>query len=179
MTMKAIRILLLAAVALASAEARAEFFVDIGLAATRIESRINANPVTIKTSDESVHLGIGGRRPIGERGDIGFRLELDPVDSGTLLGLRALDYRRHATPKFAYGVFAGAARLALATPAYGWYLGGGIQLTELTEHWDLGIDFRVGDKLARDNLLPGEARDRSPDNFHTVRTLSVYLSRRF
>ena len=50
--------------------------------------------------------------------------------------------------------FFGAARLDLATPAYGYYLGTGVQVKELWPSWSLAIDLRYGDKIARDNVLP-------------------------
>ena len=73
--------------------------------------------------------------------------------------------------------FAGAARLDLDTPAYGYYLGGGLQIKDLWPQWDLSFDLRLGDKLARDNFQSDpQAR---PDDFYDFSGLSVYLSRRF
>ena len=112
-------------------------------------------------------------------GDIGVRLEIDDVDSNTLLAVRALDYRFNRSERLAFSVFLGAARLALATPAYGYYFGGGVQLKEIVHGWDLGIDGRIGDKVARDNLLPTDPQGGSPDNFYGLTGVSVYLSRRF
>ena len=72
--------------------------------------------------------------------------------------------------------FVGAARLDLATPAYGYYLGGGVELKELWPSWSLAVDVRFGDKLARDNVLPTRSarRDR-PDNFYDLRGVSRLL----
>ena len=76
--------------------------------------------------------------------------------------------------------FAGAARLDLDTPAHGWYLGGGVELKDLWPRWSLALDLRIGDKLARDNVLPSDPQggDR-PDSFYDLRGFSLYLSRRF
>ena len=74
---------------------------------------------------------------------------------------------------------AGAARLDLATPAYGYYFGGGVQFKDLRPHWDLSVDLRYGDKIARDNLLSTDPQGGSPDNFYDLVGFSVYLSRRF
>jgi len=166
-------------IALSLTPAHAEYFVDLGISASRVQSKINGRSDTVDSTDAGVHFGVGGRRPISERSDIGIRLELDTIDSNLLLAVRALDYRRHLSERLAWGVFGGAARLDLATPAYGWYVGGGIELKKIVENWILNIDVRLGDKLARDNLLPGEERDGSPDNFHDLTSVSVYLSRRF
>ena len=161
-----------------SQHARADWFVDVGAGSHRIESRINGARV-VDTSDSGIHIGAGGRRTINERSDIGVRLELDKIDSDLFLAVRALDYRRHPSERFAYGFFAGAARLDLATPAYGWYLGAGVAFRQLAGDWDLNLDVRFGDKVARDNLLPGEPSDRSPDNFHDVSGVTIYFSRSF
>ena len=59
--------------------------------------------------------------------------------------------------------FAGAARLDLATPAYGYFLGGGAERKDLWPRWNLGFDFRYGDKLARDNGLEGRSMGMSGD----------------
>ncbi len=75
--------------------------------------------------------------------------------------------------------FAGAARLDLDTPAYGYYLGGGVQIKELWPRWSLGLDLRFGDKLARDNLLPSDPQGGRPDNFYDLSGLTIYLSRGF
>ena len=63
--------------------------------------------------------------------------------------------------------FAGAARLDLATPAFGYYLGGGVQFKELWPSWTLAVDVRLGDKIARDSLLPSDppATSEGRDDF--------------
>jgi hypothetical protein len=93
--------------------------------------------------------------------------------------VRALDYRRHLSQRLALTAFAGAARLDLDTAAYGYYLGGGVQLKDLWPRWSLGIDLRIGDKLARDNVLPTDPQGGRPDNFYDLSGVSVYLSRSF
>jgi len=164
---------------LAGRDATAETFIDIGIAASRVRSEIANRPDTIERSDESFHIGVGARRAINERSDFGVRLELDTVDSDLFLAIRAFDYRRHVSDRIAYSLFVGAARLELATPAYGYYLGAGIQIKDIVDSWDLGLDFRVGDEVARDNLLPSDPQGGSPDNFHNLDGVTLYLSRRF
>jgi hypothetical protein len=159
-------------------EARAEVFVDVGINSTRIEADIATLPDKIETTQSGLHVGAGVRRDL-RRGTIGVRLELDDIDGDLLLAVRALDYRRNLSDRWAVGAFIGAARLDLATPAYGYYLGAGAQLKELFAGWDLGLDVRIGDKIARDNILPTDPQGGRPDNFYDLRGVSLYLSRRF
>ena len=155
--------------------AGAEIFVDFGYNDTNIEADIAALPETVVTDASGLHLGVGFRRELTQ-GSIGARLELDDLDGESLLAVRAFDYRRHLSERFALTAFAGAARLDLDTPAYGWYVGGGVQLKDLWPRWSLGLDLRLGDKLARDNLDPLAPR---PDDFYDLRGVSLYLSRGF
>lgn len=155
--------------------AGAEIFVDFGFNDTNIEADIAALPETVETDASGLHLGLGFRREL-TKGSIGARLELDDLDGESLLAVRAFDYRRHLSERFALTAFAGAARLDLDTPAYGWYLGGGVQLKDLWPRWSLGVDLRIGDKLARDNFDNQAPR---PDDFYDLRAVSLYLSRGF
>jgi hypothetical protein len=161
-----------------AATASAEAFVDLGLSATRVKADIPTLPDKATSTQSGVHLGAGLRREL-TRGSIGARVELDDVDGDLLLAVRAFDYRRHVSQRFALTAFAGAARLDLATPAYGYYLGGGVQIKDLWPSWTLALDLRRGDKIARDNLLPGEPQGDRPDSFYDLTGVSVYLSRRF
>jgi hypothetical protein len=44
----------------------------------------------------------------------------------------------------------------------------------------LALDVRIGDKLARDNVLPTDPQGGNrPDTFYDLRGISIYLSRRF
>jgi hypothetical protein len=167
----------LAALAVPVTTANAEPFVDFGLGATRVEADIATLPVQTDTRG-GLHVGVGVRREL-TMGSIGARLELDDLDGDLLLAVRAFDYRRHLSERLAVTAFVGAARLDLATPAHGYYFGAGLQLKGILERYDLGIDVRLGDKLARDNLLPSDPQGGRPDNFYDLRGLAVYLTRRF
>lgn len=158
--------------------AQAEVFVDIGVNAMQVDSRFAGRPDTVDRSDSGLHVGVGVRRPLA-RGDIGARLEIDDLGSDLFLAVRAFDYRRHLSERFAINAFLGAGRLDLATPAYGFYVGVGVQRRELVRDWDLGIDIRWAERVARDNLLPSDPTGPSPDNFHDVAGITLYLSRRF
>ena len=169
---------LLALVCAVPAAARAELFFDAGINYTHVEADIATLSEKQTSTDAGLHLGFGLRREL-TRGSIGARVELDDVGGDQLLALRAFDYRRHLSERVALTAFVGAARLDLATPAHGYYLGGGLQLKELVAGWDLGIDLKLGDKLARDNLLATDPQGGRPDNFYDLSGVSVYLSRRF
>jgi hypothetical protein len=157
----------------------AEVFVDAGLSVSRVQSKIALRPDTVSRRDAGLGIGVGVRRAIGERSDIGVRLEVDRIDDDLLLAVRALDYRYHISDRFAVGAFIGAARLDLATPAYGYWAGFGGQWKDLRPNMDLGLDVRYGDKVARDNLLPSDPQGGSPDNFHDISSVRLYFSFRF
>jgi hypothetical protein len=171
--------LIIAAACLAAPPAWAGLFVDVGGNFTRIVSKIALQPAKITAHESGAHLGVGARRKIGAHVDIGVRAEWDEMGPNSFFAVRAFDYRHSFSKRLAATAFLGAARLGLGTPAYGYYLGGGVQLKNLFPQWDLNVDLRYGDRLARDNLLPNDPKGGSPDNFHAVYGVSVYLSRRF
>jgi hypothetical protein len=158
--------------------AAAEGFVDFGLHGTHVDAAIATLPENVESDASGLHVAGGFRRELTQ-GSIGVRIELDDLDGDLLLAVRALDYRRHLSPRLAVTAFGGAARLGLDTPAQGWYIGGGVELKDLWPRWSLSLDLRYGDKLARDNLLPTDPQGGSPDNFYDLSGVSVYLSRRF
>ena len=170
-------VLMAAALAFATPSAKAEVFIDVGLSSSRIEADIPTFTATISTTESGLHFGAGVHRAL-RSGSIGARIELDDLDSGLLLAVRALDYQHHLSERLAIGGFLGAARLDLATPAYGYYLGGGMRLRVLP-NWDLGLDLRLGDTIARDNVLPSDPQGDRPDSFYDLTGVSIYLSRRF
>lgn len=161
------------------AVARSELSVDIGGQSSRVEARIANMEGTVDTTETGAHLGLGVLRRFGERNELGVRLELDNLGSDLLLAVRAVDWRYRFSERLSAGAFIGAARLDLATPAYGYYFGGGVQFRDLMPRWDLGVDLRYGDKVARDNILPTDPQGGSPDNFYDILGVSVYFSRRF
>ena len=164
---------------LVTAPVSAEVFIDIGASVSQIESKIANRSGTVNRTETGMHLGLGARRSIGERSDLSVRVEIDTLGSDLLLAFRALDYRYHISSRFALSAFLGAARLDLATPAYGYYLGAGGQWKDVISGWDLGLDLRMGDKVARDNVLPTDPQGGSPDNFHDIYGVSISMSYRF
>ncbi len=172
----------LLALCLIAPPAGAEAFFDIGVSSWQIESMIaNAGGTvdTIDTTETGLHLGVGASRRVGDRGELSVRLELDELGPDLLIAVRALDYRYHFSERIAFNGFLGAARLDLATAALGYYYGAGIQFKELVSRWDLSVDFRVGDEIARDNVLPSDPQGGSDDNFRDIYGISIYVTRRF
>ena len=162
-----------------AAPASAEVFVTLGATAVDITSRFAGAPQTVDSSESGLHLGVGFRRELAQ-GSIGARIEYDDLGSSDLLGIRAFDYRRYlGAERFAFNAYIGAARLDRATPAFGFYGGVGAQFRDIFSRWDLNIDLRLAKRVARDNLLPTDPEGPSPDNFHDVEGISIYLSRGF
>jgi hypothetical protein len=156
--------------------ARSEVLVDFGLNSTRVEADVATFPI-VTTTTSGYHVGAGVRRALSH-GSFGARLELEDIDSNLLIAVRALDYKHAFTKSLSIGGFIGAARLDLATPAYGYWLGGALEY-DFSQHWAVSFDLRIGDKLARDNLLPSDPHGARPDNFYDLRGASLYLSHRF
>jgi hypothetical protein len=125
------------------------------------------------------HLGLGLRRAVWTRSDLGVRLELERVEGHPLIAVRALDYRFRLGRSLAVTAFMGAARLGLQTPAYGYYAGGGLQWRDARPRWDVNLDARYGDKLARDELGPGGGPPGNSDVFYDFFSAALYVSRRF
>ena len=125
------------------------------------------------------HFAVGARRAVSDRNDLGVRLEYDEVDGHALVGFRALDYRYRFDGPIALGVFAGAARYNLATPAFSVYFGAGAQWRDVIPNWDLTAEFKYAQNLARDHLLATDPQGPRPDSFYKVDGGIFYLSRRF
>jgi hypothetical protein len=159
----------------------AERFVDVGVNANQVRADLEPGiPITSSKTGFGPHLGLGARRAVSAHNDLGVRIELDQVQSHTLLGVRALDYRYRFTDSFAAGLFVGVARYNLATPAYSMYFGvGGLWRDFVLPKWDLGIDFRYAQNIARDHVLASDPQGVRPDSFYKIQTGLLYLSRRF
>lgn len=159
----------------------AELFVDAGLNASRVQIRLDDGGREIKKSTQlAPHVAIGARRAVSQRNDLGVRLELDRIDSELMLAVRALDYRYRFSSPLALSAFIGAARYDAATPAYGYYFGGGVQWRDILPHMDVNLDVRYFDKVARDKLLSSDPpTDPRPDIFYDVAGAILALSYRF
>jgi hypothetical protein len=158
-----------------------ELFVDAGVNANKLRIDLEKGlPITTTKIAYGPHLGFGARRAVSEKNDLGVRIELDQnVDGHTLLGARALDYRHRFTDHFALGLFAGVARYDLATPAYSLYGGLGGQWRNILPKWDLGVDFRYAQNVARNHVLATDVQGVRPDSFYKIESGTLYLTRRF
>ncbi|MGO9802196.1 MAG: capsule assembly Wzi family protein [Steroidobacteraceae bacterium] len=160
-----------------------EWFVDAGVNASQVRVDLNGSlPVTTTSLGFGPHLGLGARRAVSANNDLGVRLEVDEVDSHSLIGVRAVDWRYRISDAFAVSAFAGADRYDLATPAYSIYYGAGVQWRNFLgalPGWDLGVDFRHAQNIARDHVLPSDPPGPRPDSFYKIDGGVLYLSRHF
>jgi hypothetical protein len=166
--------------AAAGAEPGVELFADAGASANRVRTDLNKLlPITQSNVLFSPHFAVGARRAVNDRNDWGVRLELDDVNSHLLLGVRPIDYRHRYGDSFALTLFAGVDRYDLATPAYGLYGGIGTQWRNVLPKWDLGVEFRYAQNIARNHVLPTDAPGLRPDSFYKIQTVAGYVTRRF
>ncbi|MGH8277419.1 MAG: hypothetical protein ACRETH_12065, partial [Steroidobacteraceae bacterium] len=162
-----------------------ELFVDAGVNANQVKMDLSEPGVPIRTTRVGFgpHFAVGARRAVSQNNDLGVRLEFDEVDGHSLIGARALDFRHRYGDWFALSLFAGADRYDLATPAYSLYGGLGAQwrnfMPAVFPKWDLGIDVRYGQNIARDHVLPSDPRGPRPDSFYKISSAALYLSRHF
>jgi len=157
-----------------------ELFVDAGMNANKMHINEEPNlPIITTAVAFGPHVGFGARRAVSETNDLGMRIELDEVDGHDLLGVRALDYRHRFTDHFAMSVFAGVARYDVATPAYSLYGGAGVQWRDILPKWELGVDFRYAQNVARNHVLATDIQGVRPDTFYKIESGTLYLTRRF
>jgi hypothetical protein len=84
----------------------------------------------------------------------GVVAQYNELNNDNLFVLRPLDYAYNFAEQWRVKAFWGIARYDLATPAYGYYLGGGLEW--LYDDFGISIEGAYGDKVARDALLPGD-----------------------
>lgn len=161
----------------------AEVFVDVGAQYSRTSEPVWLITGKRNTGDyeTNYHVGVGARRAISERHDLGVRLEFDEVAERTLVSIRALDYRFRLNRRLALGAFLGVGRYDITLDAHGYYFGAGIQYRDVLPGWDLGLDYRRYDKLNRDRGLASdpEANPGLPRRYIDVEGLSLYVSKRW
>jgi hypothetical protein len=158
----------------------AALFIDAGVNANEVDVDLDDNIPRVTTNqDVAVHFGLGARRAVSPRQDLGVRVEYDDIAGHALIGVRALDYRYRFRGPVALTGFVGAARYGLATPAYGVYVGLGAQWRDLAPRLDLALDLRYASKVARDDLVAGDPAGGRPDSFYDISSAALYLSYRF
>jgi Capsule assembly protein Wzi len=157
-----------------------ELFVDAGANANRVRSDLQKGlPITTSKVMFGPHFAVGARRAVSDRNDWGVRLELDEIDGHSLIGVRALDYRHRFGDTFALNLYAGADRYNLASPAYSLYGGIGGQWRNVVPKWDLGLDFRYAQNIARDHVYATDPAGLRPESFYKIESVIGYLTRRF
>jgi hypothetical protein len=157
-----------------------ELFVDAGAYGYRLLTDLsNVLPHTETGTLYAPHFGFGARRAITDSQDLGVRIEGDEIKDHPLIAVRMVDYRYRVFGPLALEAFFGAARYVRGTPAYGWYLGGGLQYRNVIPGWDLGADYRYEVEMQRDHVLPTDPAGNRPDSFYNIQGFSVYVSRHF
>jgi Capsule assembly protein Wzi len=160
---------------------RVEVFVDAGVVANRVEADITSDtPRTILGTSYAPHLAVGARRQISAHQDLGVAIEGDDIQGLSLISARLLDYRYRFNSPLALNLFGGAARYATATPAVGFYFGGGAQWRNILPHWDLGVSYRYATKVDRLRVLPSDPQSGyRPDAYYDISMATLYISRKF
>jgi hypothetical protein len=161
---------------------RGEIFVGVGAMEYRVRTDLTLGvPKTTSANMTSPHLEIGARRAVTEHQDLGTRVEAEQINGHSLIGVRLIDYRWRFDNPLALGAYLGAARYALATPAYGLYYGLGLQYRNVLPGWDVGVDVRYDDSVARDHLLPSDPPNvgARSDTFYDIWGAIFTISRTF
>jgi len=160
-----------------------EIFIDAGSQYSKASERVYLENQRNLTSEREAnyHVGLGVRRRVAERHDIGARVELDDVAGHQLMSLRAVDYRYRLNRKLALGGFIGVGRYDLKLPAYGYYFGVGLQYLDVLPRWDIGLDYRTYDKLTRFKGLPSDPESNPGLNRRVIDIdgVSLYVSKRW
>jgi hypothetical protein len=157
-----------------------ELFVDAGVDVNQVKADLQKGlPTTTSGWSTGPHIGIGARRAVTDYADLGVRVEFDQVQGHGLVGIRPLDWRYRITDSFAMAAFAGVARYDLATPAYSLYGGLGVQWINILPKFDLSVEYRYAQNVARDHVLASDPPGVRPESFYKIQTGVMYLSRRF
>jgi hypothetical protein len=161
-----------------------ELYVSAGADYYRVLSNLNlaAYPRSYTKWTAGPYIALGARRRVSTHQDLGVALEADDVSGRTLLSVRMLDYRYRFGWPLALNAFVGASRYSLGTPAYGLYVGGGLQWRNVLPGWDVGLDYRNVLYAERERDLPTDPQPLStikPDSLTSIYSWTLYLSRKF
>jgi hypothetical protein len=156
-----------------------EVFVDAGFNANQVKINFEPDVTENRKTAFGPHLAVGARRAVSAKNDLGVRLELDEVDGHALMGVRPIDYRHRFNEVIALDLFAGVNRYDVATPAYSVYAGVGGEWRNVLPKWDLGVDFRYAQNIARDHVLASDIQGVRPETFYKISSVIAYISRRF
>ena len=164
----------------ADSEQRGQLFVGAGVSA--FNQSVDLTGLTPKTSSSQTNASfdVGARRAVTEHNDLGARIDVDSFEGKSLIGVRLIDWRWRFDSPLTLTAFFGAARYALATPAYGQYFGGGLQWRDLFSHLDASIEYRYYDDIARDRVLASDVQSSyRPDSFYTISGVVFSLNYHF
>lgn len=160
-----------------------EMFIDAGMQYSRAREYLLLQFKQRDTTsyEPDYHVGVGARRRVSARNDIGVRVEFDRVNDVDLFSFRAVDYRFRLGEHLALTGFFGVGRYEIELPAYGYYIGGGFQYRNLFPGWDLALDYRFYDKMTRDKGLPSdpESNPGLPRRVIDVNGYGLYISKRW
>jgi Capsule assembly protein Wzi len=161
-----------------------EVFADIGFNVNRVTVNLDPEIPQYNTPvGTGPHFALGARRAVSTNNDLGARAEIDEIQNHMLIGFRMIDWRyRFDHDAFAVGAFFGVDRYQLATPAYSEYVGLGAQWRNFLPwlpKWDLGLDIRHAQNIARDHVLPTDPEGTRPDSFYKIDSAVLYVSRHF
>ncbi|HZT05237.1 MAG TPA: capsule assembly Wzi family protein [Steroidobacteraceae bacterium] len=173
--------------AAASAGERAEgneLYVSVGADyyRTLINLNLASQPRYYTKSTVGPYFALGARRRVSRHQDLGVAVEADDISGRALLSVRMLDYRYRFNSPLAVNLFLGGSRYSVGTPAYGLYVGAGLQWRNLLPGWDVGVDYRNVIDAQRERDLstdPEPLGSPKPDSFHTIYSWTLYLSRKF
>jgi hypothetical protein len=149
---------------------------------TLINLNLTAYPRYYTSYTAGPYFALGARRRVSTHQDLGVAVEADDISGRTLLSVRMLDYRYRFRGPIAINAFVGASRYSLGTPAYGAYVGGGLQWRDVLPGWDVGIDYREVLYAERERELPTDPQPLStvkPDSLTNIDSLTLSISRKF
>ena len=149
---------------------------------TQVNLHLVAYPAYYTQWTADPYVGLGARRRVSPHQDLGVGLDADDISGRTLLSVRMLDYRYRTHWPLAFNAFVGASRYALATPAYGVYVGAGLQWRNVLPGWDIGVDYRSVLYAQRERDLPTDPEPLAtakPDALTSIYSWTLYLSRKF
>ena len=150
-------------------DASGQMFVDAGVHSLRVRTDLTElTPKSTGPRMTAAHVALGARRSVSDHSDFGARVEFDDLGGSSLIGVRLIDYRYRFEGPLAATGFMGAVRYALATPAYSYYYGVGLQWRDIVPHVDVGIDGRYYDSVARRHVLPSDPHTNRADSFYDI-----------
>ncbi len=158
----------------------------IGAQNTRLQEQADENiPRGESISNTGYIVGASVIRPISYEGLVaenhyfGMGVDIIDTDSGTLIGLRPINYYYQLHPRARIGAFFGAATLDNTLPSIGYYLGVTATSKNLLGPLDVHLGITHGNGLGRDkkaalNEIDDPTLTTRPDFF--IDTLTSYVA---